>query len=54
MKVKDQELEFEWDQWNRNKIYEKHGITVEEVESVFEDEQAVVLPDIEHSQVEER
>ena len=54
MQIRQDEVEFEWDEGNRNKIFERHGITVEEAESVFKDKNSVVLPDVEHSQNEER
>lgn len=54
MVVKVGEVEFEWDEGNRNKIYDRHGITTEEAESVFEDQNAVVVSDVRHSQIEER
>lgn len=54
MKVKDQEIEFEWDKGNLDKSRRKHGVTPEEAESVFVDENSVVLPDEKHSAVEKR
>lgn len=47
-------LEFEWDE-NKNEINKtKHKISFEEAETVFYDENAVVIDDPEHSQDEER
>ncbi len=47
-------LQFEWDE-NKNTINKKkHGISYEEAETAFYDDQAVVLPDPQHSQDEER
>lgn len=45
---------FEWDDGNRKKIFEKHGITSAEIEEIFLDRSLFVLPDIKHSQVEPR
>lgn len=47
-------LEFDWDQGNLNKSHRKHGITPEESESVFADTDSLVLPDVGHSEAEER
>ena len=47
-------LQFEWDE-NKNTINkQKHGISFEEAETAFYDDEAVVIPDPEHSQDEER
>ena len=47
-------LEFEWDE-NKNEINKtKHKISFEEAETVFYDENAVIIDDPEHSQDEER
>lgn len=47
-------LQFEWDE-NKNTINKKkHGISFEEAETAFYDDEAVVIPDPEHSQDEER
>lgn len=54
MQVKSGVIEFEWDQWNLDKSYAKHGITPKETEEVFVDEGSFVLPDVKHSQKEER
>lgn len=54
MQVKSRVVEFEWDRWNLDKSYIKHGITPKETEEVFVDEGSFVLPDIKHSQKEER
>jgi len=45
---------FEWDEQKNasNKI--KHGISFEEACSVFQDPQALVIPDLDHSDDEER
>ena len=47
-------IEFEWDKWNLSKSYFKHRVTPKETEEVFVDEQSFVLPDVKHSQEEER
>lgn len=48
------ELKFEWDE-NKNLINKiKHGISFEEAKSVFEDVEALVIDDPDHSQYEER
>ncbi len=45
---------FEWDKGNVNKSYQKHGITPNEAEEVFLDENILLLEDIKHSKKEER
>jgi len=45
---------FEWDEGNIDKSYEKHGVVFKEIEEVFLDESAFVVPDIAHSQKEPR
>jgi len=45
---------FEWDQGNVDKSYLKHGITPNEAEEVFLDEDILLLKDIKHSQQEGR
>lgn len=47
-------LVFEWDKGNLDKSYEKHGISLKETEEIFISEELFVLPDIKHSQKEER
>lgn len=54
MRIKGRVVEFEWDKWNLDKSYVKHGITPKETEEVFIGEESFVLPDIKHSQKEER
>jgi len=45
---------FEWDE-NKNHInIKKHGISFEEAETVFDDDNAIYLDDDEHSYEEER
>lgn len=43
---------FDWDAGNREKC-EKHGVSIAEIESVFENG-AAVHPDLDHSDAEER
>ena len=45
---------FQWDKWNTDKSYEKHGITPKESEEIFLDEKLQVSKDLEHSQKEKR
>ena len=45
---------FEWDQGNIDKSFKKHGITPNEAEEVFLDEDILLLKDIKHSQQEGR
>lgn len=47
-------IRFEWDE-NKNTINKrKHRISFEEAQTVFYDAEALVIPDLEHSQDEER
>lgn len=48
------ELRFEWDPGEAVSNHKKHGITFLEAQSVFLDPDALVIPDPDHSQVEER
>lgn len=45
---------FQWDKGNVDKSYQKHGITPNEAEEVFLDENILLLEDIKHSKQEER
>lgn len=45
---------FEWDKGNIDKSYQKHGITPNEAEEVFLDDDILLLKDIKHSKQEER
>ena len=45
---------FEWDKGNIDKSYQKHGLTPNEAEEIFLDEDLGVVKDIKHSEVEER
>jgi len=48
------ELSFEWDPRKAASNAAKHGVTFEEAKSVFYDEDALVIPDPDHSKEEER
>ena len=48
------DLVFEWDEGKNNANREKHGVSFEEARSAFLDENARVLPDPEHSEMEAR
>ena len=48
------EINFEWDEKKNNSNKAKHGISFDEAASVFEDERAIVIPDPDHSEMEER
>lgn len=54
MGVQDQAKVFDWDVGNLDKSRRKHGVTPEESESVFTDEQSLVIPDTPHSKKEDR
>jgi len=45
---------FEWDEIKNQINIKKHGISFEEAETVFDDDDAIYLDDEEHSQDEER
>ena len=47
-------LGFQWDKWNIDKSYKKHGITPNETEEVFLDENVKIEKDIKHREQEER
>jgi uncharacterized protein len=48
------DLRFEWDQRKNVHNQRKHGVSFEEAETVFLDEQALLLDDPDHSGREER
>ena len=48
------DLEFEWDERKDRENRRKHGISFEEAETVFFDENAVEFYDDDHSQEEDR
>ena len=43
------EIQFDWDQWNRQKNEEKHGVSALEAESCFYDGHLKIYEDIRHS-----
>jgi hypothetical protein len=45
---------FDWDEWNADKIWEKHQVSRSECEQVFFNEPFVVGGDVEHSTQEAR
>lgn len=47
-------LHFTWDAAKARSNLTKHGVAFEEAETAFSDEDAIVLPDPEHSGSEER
>lgn len=49
-----QEINFEWDEEKNEINKNKHKISFEEAQTVFYDENALVIDDPEHSQYEER
>lgn len=53
MKVIKQAFEFQWDKGNSDKP-KKHGLTLEEVEEAFSDEDKVIFGDWKHSGTEQR
>ena len=48
------DLTFEWDKEKAKAVRKKHGVTFEEAASAFADKNALVLPDPDHSEWEER
>lgn len=48
------ELRFEWDRHKSEANRSKHGITFKEAATVFADERAIVIPDPDHSDLEDR
>lgn len=48
------DLRFEWDPEKAASNEKKHGVGFLEAQSVFEDEDALVIPDPDHSQTEDR
>ena len=47
-------LKFEWDDCKNKTNIEKHGISFEEASSVFQDDDALIITDEDHSESEER
>ena len=48
------EIRFEWDQRKGSLNQEKHGVSFEEARSVFSDEHAILIPDPDASDDEDR
>ena len=48
------ELSFEWDFKKAELNEAKHGVSFDEAKTVFYDERALVIPDPDHSKLEER
>jgi hypothetical protein len=49
-----QSIRFEWDPRKAAENLRKHGVAFTEAETVFEDDEALLLPDPDHSHSEER
>ena len=47
-------IDFEWDPKKAEINRQKHGVTFEEAQSVFYDEDALCIPDPDHSEKEQR
>jgi uncharacterized DUF497 family protein len=47
-------ISFEWDPIKAAANAKKHGVSFEEAQTVFVDEDALVIPDPDHSAVEDR
>lgn len=47
-------LTFEWDTTKASANLRKHGVSFEEAATVFADESSLTIPDLDHSQVENR
>jgi uncharacterized DUF497 family protein len=47
-------IQFEWDPRKSASNKRKHGVSFEEASSVFSDENALLLSDLEHSSAEDR
>ena len=45
---------FEWDENKAKTNLKKHGVSFEEAQSVFFDENARIIPDPDHSKIEDR
>jgi len=48
------ELQFEWDERKNRENERKHGISFEEAQTVFSDDNALLISDPDHSDGEER
>jgi uncharacterized DUF497 family protein len=49
-----QELRFEWDEKKARSNVRRHGVSFEEARTVFLDEDALQIPDVDHSDEEDR
>ena len=49
-----EEIRFEWDENKNSSNQKKHGVSFEEAQTVFYDENALLIDDPDHSQEEER
>lgn len=47
-------LEFEWDEYNKEKIWKKHAVPFKECEEVFFNKNYTIYPDEKHSESEIR
>jgi len=47
-------IKFDWDKGNIDKSYKKHGISTNQTEEIFLDQDLKILKDIKHSQKEKR
>lgn len=54
MKFYDKSVEFDWDEGNKYKNWEKHKVRVQEAEEIFKNEPNFVFPDKKHSKKEKR
>jgi uncharacterized protein len=56
MKIEEvkEPIEFEWDEGNSNKNWNKHGVTQREAEQAFFDEDKFLANDVTHSKAEKR
>jgi uncharacterized DUF497 family protein len=48
------DLGFEWDEWKNARNRREHGVSFEEAKTAFYDEHALLIPDPDHSEDEER
>ncbi|HQF53931.1 MAG TPA: BrnT family toxin [Fibrobacteria bacterium] len=48
------DMEFEWDAVKADRNLKKHGVSFMEARSVFDDSDALIIPDPDHSETEER
>ena len=47
-------IEFEWDKGNREKNLNRHGVSIQECESVFLNTKTYLFKDLRHSSMDER